>query len=138
MTASGAVRFALLALLVLDAVLLSTLELLYLPLRLDGLILPRLGDVPFPVTVVLAALTTPLLVTSAARLVHPRAAIVPLAVWVVTVLSVGLLGPGGDLVLLADWRTLLLLAGGVLPAAVALGGTLGRARARTAGGGHGR
>ncbi|OZM73678.1 hypothetical protein CFN78_09160 [Amycolatopsis antarctica] len=117
----------LLALLVLDAVLLAALELFFLPLRLDGLVLPKLGDVPAPVTVLVAALTTPLLVRVAARFAPPRYAALPLVAWVLTLLILGLFGPGRDVVLLEDWRTLVLLAAGVLPAALVLGGALGRA-----------
>lgn len=110
--------------LVLDTILLATLELFFLPLRLDGTLLPRLGWIPVPLTVILAVVTTPLLVSRAGRLVHPKAAFAPLLVWVLTVVVLGLSGPGGDLVLVQDWRALLLLAGGALPAALALGGAL--------------
>ncbi|GLY64466.1 hypothetical protein [Amycolatopsis taiwanensis] len=113
-----------LAVLVIDTVLLAALELFFLPLRLDGTLLPLAGWIPVPVTVLVAVLTTPLLVSSAGRLVHPRAAFAPLVVWVLTVLALGLFGPGGDQVLIQDWRALLLLAGGALPAAMALGGSL--------------
>jgi hypothetical protein len=109
---------------VLDTVLLATLELFFLPLRMDGKLLPDLGAIPMPLTVIVAVVTTPLLVSTAGRLVHPRAAFVPLVVWVLTVLVLGLSGPGGDLVLVQDWRAFLLLAGGALPAAMALGGAL--------------
>jgi hypothetical protein len=113
-----------LAVLVVDTVLLATLELFFLPLRLDGTLLPKLGWIPVPVTVLVAVFTTPMLVSSAGRLVHPKAAFAPLAVWVLTVLVLGLFGPGGDQVLVQDWRALLLLAGGALPAAMTLGGAL--------------
>ena len=46
----------LLALLTFDAFLLGLLELFFLPLRLDGIVLPKVGDAPLPVTVVLAVL----------------------------------------------------------------------------------
>jgi hypothetical protein len=117
-------RWLILAVLVLDTVLLATLELFFLPLRMDGKLLPDLGAIPMPLTVIVAVVTTPLLVSTAGRLVHPRAAFVPLVVWVLTVLVLGLSGPGGDLVLVQDWRAFLLLAGGALPAAMALGGAL--------------
>lgn len=130
-------RGVLLVLLVVDAFLLATLELFYLPLRLDGVLLPRMGDVPVPVTVLVAAVTTPLLVTQTARLVHPRAAVLPLVVWIATLVALGVFGPGGDRVLLPDWRALLLLAGGALPAALVLGGALGRRPAGTRGAGRG-
>jgi hypothetical protein len=126
-------RGLLLAVLIVDAVLLATLELFYLPLRLDGLTLPRLGDVPVPVTVLLAAATTPLLVTQAARLGRARVAMLPFVVWFLTLVVLGLFGPGRDRVLLLDWRGLLLLAGGALPAAMVLGGVLGRRSTTTRG-----
>jgi hypothetical protein len=115
--ANPVLRRGLLVLLLVDAVLLATLELFFLPLRVHG-------TVPVPFTVVVAILTTPLLVVQAGRLVHPKAAFAPLALWVLTVVVLGLMGPGGDLVLIQDWRALLLIAGGALPAALALGGSL--------------
>lgn len=130
-------RGLLLAVLLVDTVVLAALELFYLPLRLDGTILPRLEDAPVPATVLLAAVTTPLLVFLAARLVHRRAAMLPLVVWIATLVVIGVFGPGGDRVLLPDWRTLLLLAGGALPAAMVLGGAVGRGQAGTRGAGRG-
>ncbi len=109
-------RGLLLALLVFDTVLLALLELFFLPLRI--------GVVPLPLTVLVGAVTTPWLVSSVAKLVRPALSWVPLAVWVLVVFGVGMLGPGGDLVLIQDWRALLLIAGGALPAALALGGSL--------------
>jgi hypothetical protein len=120
--ASTPLNWVLLALLVLDTILLATLELFFLPLRLDGTLLPRLDWIPVPLTVIVAVVTTPALVSRAGQLVHPKAAFAPLLAWVLTVLVLGLSGPGGDLVLVQDWRALLLLAGGALPAALALGG----------------
>jgi hypothetical protein len=128
----GVGRWALLALLVADTALLATLELFFLPERMDGTLLPNLGAIPLPLTVAVAVLTTPLLVTQAGRQVHPKAAFVPLLVWVLTVLVLGLTGPGGDLVLIQDWRALLLLAGGALPAAMALGSVLATSPGRKA------
>lgn len=105
--------------LVLDALLLAAVELLYLPLWI--------GAVPFPITVLLAAVSTPWLVRSAAALGGPSwVAAVPLVVWVVALLGFGIAGPGGDVLLPADWRSLLLMAGGIFPGAV----TLGRALAK--------
>lgn len=109
------------------AFVLAVLELFFLPLRLDGTLLPRVGDLPFPITVVLAVVTTPLLVLAASR--HARrtvAAVSPLLVWIGTLLLFGLFGPGGDVVLLNDWRTLVLFAGGALPGAIAVGAHMGR------------
>ncbi|WP_284747606.1 hypothetical protein [Amycolatopsis sp. RTGN1] len=110
-----------LLLLALDAVLLAVLELFFLPLRI--------GVVPLPLTVVVGAVTTPWLVSTTAKLVRPGLSWVPLVVWVVVVFGVGLLGPGGDLVLIQDWRALVLLGASALPGALVLGGGLGRAAA---------
>ncbi|MEU8417174.1 hypothetical protein [Amycolatopsis japonica] len=117
----------LLALLTFDAFLLGLLELFFLPLRLDGIVLPKLGDAPIPVTAVLAVITTPLLVRTTAKVVRPTFSVIPLLVWVLVVLGMGMAGPGGDLVLIQDWRALLLIGGGALPGALALGGGLGTA-----------
>ncbi|RSD13383.1 hypothetical protein [Amycolatopsis eburnea] len=108
-----------------DTVLLALLELFFLPLRI--------GVVPLPVTVLVGAVTTPWLVSTAGKLVRPALSWVPLAVWVLVVFGVGMLGPGGDLVLIQDWRALLLLGASALPGALVLGGGLGRAVGRGAG-----
>jgi hypothetical protein len=103
--------------LVADAAGLAVVELLYLPLRV--------GTVPFPITILLAAVSTPWLVRSAAELGGPRMAAVPLVVWVLT-LGVLVAGPGGDVLFPMDWRSALLLAGGMFPAAVVLGRAVAR------------
>lgn len=128
--ASDATGAALFAVLLVDTVLLAILELFFLPLRFSGAILPALGSAPFPVTVLLALVTTPLLVSTAARLVRPRLAALPLLLWLASLLVFGVLGPGGDHVLVADWRMLLLLLCGALPAAAVLGRTLARGDVR--------
>lgn len=132
----GVVDAVLLPLLLLDALLLALLEVFFLPLRLDGRLLPNLAAFPAPVAIVVAALTTPLLVSQAARwsdtMGMPRGiASIPLVLWALTVIGVGFLGPGGDQVLVADWRSLLLLAAGALPAAFVLGRVLGRTQERS-------
>ncbi|MCU1684260.1 MAG: putative rane protein [Amycolatopsis sp.] len=120
-------------LLVLDAVVLALLEQFFLPLRFDGTALPEFGgDFPFPVTILVAVVTTPLLVTTTAKLVRPGLSWIPLLVWVVVLLVVGVAGPGGDVVLIQDWRTLLLLGGGALPGAMMLGGSIGAATKQAA------
>ncbi len=115
------------AFLLLDAVVLAVVELLFLP--------SYVGDVPFPITTAVAAVTTPLLVSEAGRLSTRRlVATAPLLVWFVTVFVFGAFGPGGDVVLLAqDWRTYLLLAAGTLPSALMLGMVQARQGARAAG-----
>lgn len=114
--------------LVIDAIALALLEVFFLPLRFDGLLLPNWGAIPFPVTVVVALVTMPLLVSRAAgvsaRLLVAGA---PLWAWLVTIGVVGIVGPE-NMALLQDWRTLLLLACGTLPAALALGNSLARHR----------
>jgi len=115
-----------LVLLMIDAVVLAALELLFLPLRFDGYLLPvALGGLPLPLTALVAAVTTPWLVTVAGRL-SPQliVAAAPLLAWVVAVAVFGMFGPGGDIVLIADWRSLLLFACGALPAAVVVGKVL--------------
>jgi hypothetical protein len=115
----------LLGVLMLDAVVLGVVELLFLPLAFDGFLLPNLDGLPLPLMPVLAAVTTPWLVASAGRL-SPRliVAAAPLLAWAVTIVWFGMFGPGGDLLLIADWRSLLLFAGGALPAAIVLGRVL--------------
>lgn len=121
----------LLAMLIVDSVALALVELFFLPLRFDGTLLPDLGGFPFPVTVVLAAVTMPWLVTSAARMApRPLVAGAPLYVWAVLIAVLVAGGPGGDVVVVPDWRALLLLLGGGLPGAVALGGAAAMARSR--------
>jgi hypothetical protein len=119
-----------LLLLVVDAIILALLEMFFLPLRFDGFVLPDLGGWPFPITVVLAGLTMPWLVARAGD-ASDRILVVgaPLWAWLATLGVVGLVGTE-NLVLLEDWRTLLLLAAGALPAAVALGNAVGRRRAQ--------
>ncbi len=102
-----------------DALALAAVELLYLPLRV--------GAVPFPVTILLAVVSTPWLVRSAAELGGPRmVAAVPLVVWVLALGVLGVGGPGGNVLLPVDWRSVLLLGGGMFPAAVVLGRALAR------------
>jgi hypothetical protein len=118
----------LLALLVVDSIALALLELFFLPLRFDGNLLPNWGAVEFPITVVVALVTMPWLISRAAdvsaRLLVAGA---PLWAWLATIGVVGIVGPENQ-ALLQDWRTLLLLACGALSAAVALGNALARRR----------
>jgi hypothetical protein len=108
-----------LVMLVFDTIALAVVELLYLPLRV--------GAIPFPITILLAAVTTPWLVHSAAELGGPRTiAAIPLVVWLLVIGVLGVGGPGGGVLLAADWRSGLLLAGGTIPAAVVLGRAMAR------------
>jgi hypothetical protein len=120
------VDWVVLVALVVDSIALALLEVFFLPLRFDGLLLPNWGSWPFPITAAVALVTMPLLVSRAvgvsARLLAGGA---PLRAWLITIGVVGVVGPE-NMVLLEDWRTLLLLACGALPAAVALGNSLAR------------
>jgi hypothetical protein len=124
-------RIQLLWLLVLTFVL-AMLELLYLPLRFDGTLLPLLwGGFPFPITALVALVTMPMLVARAGRLsTRLPVAGSPLGVWLLCVIISAFPGPGGDIVLVPDWRALLLLGCGALSGAVALGGVIGKAARR--------
>lgn len=115
-----------LAVLLIDCVVLAIVELLYLPLAFDGYLLPYLaGGLPLPLMPLLAAVTMPLLVSSAARLSSRMIVIAsPLLVWVGCLGVFGLAGPGGDTLLLADWRALLLFACGAFSSAIAIGRTM--------------
>ncbi|WP_027928517.1 hypothetical protein [Amycolatopsis benzoatilytica] len=114
-----------LVLLAFDAVLLALLELFFLPLRVGPL-----GEIPLPITALVGAVTTPWLVLTTGKLVRPGLSFVPLLVWVLVVFGVGLFGPGGDVVLVQDWRALVLLGVSALPAALVLGGGLGQSAAK--------
>lgn len=118
----------LLTLLQLNAVWLALVELFFLPLYVGG--------IAAPVSVLLAAVATPWLVSQAGAVadrigLSARVAAVPLGLWLATVIGFGLFGPGGDTVLLLDWRGLALVVAGTVPGAIALGLALGRSgRAR--------
>jgi hypothetical protein len=73
----------------------------------------------------------PMLVSRAGKLSTKLAvAGSPLWVWLLCVIVAAFPGPGGDIVLVPDWRALVLLGCGALSGAVALGGVLGRAARR--------
>lgn len=115
--------------LLVDAVLLAVFEVFFLLLRADGTVLPNWGAAPVPVSALAAALTTSLLVARAGRIAaRTSVAGAPLLAWLLVVIALGLAGgPGGDVVLLPDWRTLLLIGCGAIPGALTLGKVLGKA-----------
>ncbi|MFD5830545.1 hypothetical protein [Lentzea sp. NPDC060358] len=127
---TGSARVLLLLLLCVEAAVLAVLETMFLPLRFDGTLLPELGDFPFPIMIAVAALTTPLLVSWAASLSERvLTAASPLIVWFGTLMVFGYLEPGSTretVVLLQDWRGLLMFAGGMLTGAVAVGAVMAR------------
>jgi hypothetical protein len=96
------------AVILLDTVLLALTEVAWLSIRI--------GTVPFPVSALVAAVTTPLLVRAADRL-RPgtRIALVPLVVWLLLVVTTGLWSPAGPGMFPPDWRGILLVAAGLLP-----------------------
>ncbi|GAA4414386.1 hypothetical protein ACFQV2_04660 [Actinokineospora soli] len=114
-------------LLVTSAVL-AVFELFFLPLRFDGTALPDLGGWPFPISALAAGVTLWWLVGEAAK-VAPRASVAgaPLWVWLGTLLLFVVVGPGGDRIVLADWRMLLMLGAGAFPAAFRIGDVMAKA-----------
>ncbi len=102
------------AVLVVDAVLLAWTEMAWLSLRVGA------TAVPLPLSALVAAVTTPVLVLAAdAALPRTTAPLLPLAGWTLTILLAGLWSPAGGGVLVPDWRAILLLAAGLLPGVVA-------------------
>ncbi|GAA5124907.1 hypothetical protein [Pseudonocardia adelaidensis] len=96
----------LLVLLVVDGLLLGAFGLMFTPLYTNG--------IPVPMGVVLSVLVLPWLVRQAGE-IDPRPAVAgaPLTAWVVAVAVLGLFGPGGDSMLLANWQSLALAVGGI-------------------------
>jgi hypothetical protein len=115
-----------LAVLALDAAILAVVELLFLPLSFDGYVLPyALGGLPVPASALVAALSTPWLVSVAGTLsTRLLVAATPLIAWIIAIAVFGMFGPGRDLVLVSDWRSLLLFACGAIPSAITLGKVL--------------
>lgn len=101
------------AVLVFDGLLTLVLEVLFLPLYV--------GRHPFPITAVIAAVVNVLLVRAMGLVVtRPAAMGLPLIAWLFGYLVCASPGPGGDIMLAADWTAALLLALGLAPAAVYL------------------
>lgn len=99
--------------LAVDAILLAWTEMAWLTIRTEA------SGFPLPLSALVAALTTPLLVL-AADAAMPRTSLLfaPLVTWTLTIVGAGLWSPAGAGVLPPDWRAILLLAAGVLPALV--------------------
>jgi hypothetical protein len=121
---TGSWRVVFLLLLCVEAAALAVLETMFLPLRFDGTLLPKLGDWPFPIMIVVAAVMTPLLVSWAASL-SERVFTAALTLMVFGYFEPGY-AAGSPVLLLQDWRGLLLLAGGALTGAVAVGAVMAR------------
>lgn len=105
--ADGLLDGIVLGVLVLDGVVLGAFGLLFNPLYN--------GAVPVPMGALLSMLILPWLVARAAEIdPRPAAAAAPLVAWLVTVVALGLVGPGGDVLLPATWQSLLLCGGGLV------------------------
>ncbi len=103
-----------LAVLVVDVLLLALLELMFVTLSV--------GTTPLPLSSLVALLTTPWLVRRAGELpTGVLGAAVVFGGWVGTIGVLGLGGPGGDVLLPDGWPSLLLLAAGLVPGALAFG-----------------
>ncbi|MEU7764481.1 hypothetical protein AB0B25_05085 [Nocardia sp. NPDC049190] len=97
-----------LVLLVVNALITLSLEVLYLP--------TYLGATAFPLSGVLAGVVNLLLVFGARSVSQRTAAMVlPLIAWTLGFLVCASTGPGGDVMLASDWRTVLLLFFGLVP-----------------------
>ncbi|WFR71880.1 hypothetical protein P9209_24935 [Prescottella defluvii] len=102
-----------LALLTFDGFLCAILSVLFLP--------AYIGTVPFPVTILVAAVVNLLLVLGARKFaVGALGAALPLFGWLFGfgVCMIG--GPGGDVLVFQDWRTLLLFVAAPMPAGLYL------------------
>ncbi|MEV5833824.1 hypothetical protein [Nocardia sp. NPDC052112] len=96
------------SILVLDALITLALEVLYLPAYID--------TVAFPLSAVLAGVVNILLVMGVRSISHRVSVmILPLVAWTLGFLTCSVSGPGGDILLGSDWRTLLLLLCGLVP-----------------------
>ncbi|MFP5023126.1 hypothetical protein [Pseudonocardia phyllosphaerae] len=72
------------------------------------------GPVPVPLGTLIVVVSLPWLVhvTATELLPTPVGAAAPIVVWFLATLVLGMLGPGGDVLLPATWQSLLLLAAG--------------------------
>ncbi|MGF7121119.1 hypothetical protein [Rhodococcus sp. BE178] len=102
-----------LALLTFDGFLCAVLSVLFLP--------AYLGTTPFPVSILVAAVVNLLLVLGARKFTErPVLAALPIFGWLFGFGLCVIGGPGGDVLVFEDWRTLLLFVAAVLPAGVYL------------------
>ncbi|MCL2534620.1 MAG: hypothetical protein FWE39_10665 [Nocardiaceae bacterium] len=102
-----------LALLTFDGFLCAVLSVLFLP--------AYIGTAPFPVSILVAAVVNLLLVLGARKFTDRAVvAALPIFGWLFGfgVCMIG--GPGGDVLVLGDWRTLLLFVAAVLPGGIFL------------------
>ncbi|MEV0245210.1 hypothetical protein AB0H76_01325 [Nocardia sp. NPDC050712] len=129
--AERAPRLVLMTTLVLSGFFTLAFEVLYLPFYLgrSGVPAPEAGvqaaglavagtggATPFPLTALLAAVLNVLLVAAMGTLTtSARVMLLPVLAWAFGFFLCSIPGPGGDIMLLSDWSTLLLLLGGLIP-----------------------
>ncbi|MBL1076077.1 hypothetical protein JK358_16890 [Nocardia sp. 2] len=123
-------------LLVLDALITLVLEVLFLPIYLGRGTMaaaagpltaaplaasPAAGAIPVPVTALVAAVVNVLLVAGMST-VSRRVSIMvlPLTAWTIGFLLLAGAGPGGDVLMISDWPTMLLFLCGLVPAGLYL------------------
>jgi hypothetical protein len=114
----------LLLLLAFDGALLGAIGVVFTQLYVKG--------VPVPIGAVLSILILPWLVLRAGE-VDPRPgwAGAPLAAWLVVLALLTLVAPGGDVLLPANWQSLVLFAGGLVAGLVALRSVVNKGYARS-------
>ncbi|CCQ15401.1 putative uncharacterized protein [Rhodococcus sp. AW25M09] len=107
------VSWATVAVLVFDGFLSGILSVFFLP--------TYLGSVQFPISAVLGGIANVALIMAARKVAErPIWVASPLAGWFVAVAACMFGGPGGDVLLLADWRTMVLIIAGAGPPGVLL------------------
>lgn len=129
----GAAAVAVMTLLVLSGLFTLIFEVMYLPIYLGSGTLPAPeaqivaapeglaasltdGAVAFPVTALLAGVLNVALVAAMRTLTdRPGISLLPVLAWTFGFLASSVSGPGGDVMLLSDWPTLLLLLCGLVP-----------------------
>ena len=101
-------RVTVLAVVLLDVALLALTEVAWLTLEV--------GSVPLPLSILVAAVTTPLAVRVVDRCFPgSRLVFAPLVTWFGVVVVFGFWSPTGVGTFPADWRALVLIAAGLFP-----------------------
>lgn len=102
------------------AVLLTVISVLLVAFELTFQML-YIGPVPVPVGTVIVVVSLPWLVRTTVTEISPTTAgaAAPLLVWFVSVLVLGMFGPGGDVLLPGSWQSMLLLVAGAAAGLVA-------------------
>ena len=107
------VSWATVSVLVFDGFLSGILSVVFLP--------TYLGSMQFPISALLGGIANVALIVAARKVAErPIWVASPLLGWFAAVVLCMLGGPGGDVLLLAEWRTMLLIIAGAGPAGVLL------------------